>query len=141
MSGDAKRRFCDHCQLHVHNLSAMSGREREEFVTKSEGRTCIAYELRDDGSMVTPPRWPWLSGIQQAAAALLAASLPMFFSACTNRQVAGGISPPSSSRKLLGEAPNKPEPDPSAAKDRKEPRVGKMLLGTPPERPPEVKKD
>src|SRR5881394_4255743 len=35
MSGDAKQRFCDHCQLHVHNLSAMSTGEREQFIAAS----------------------------------------------------------------------------------------------------------
>lgn len=93
MSGDAKRRFCEHCQLHVHNLSSMTGSEREEFVAESKGRACIAYEVRGDGSMVTPSRWSRLSiplrRIQQAAAALLAACLPMLFSACATRQTMG----------------------------------------------------
>ncbi len=28
MTGDAKRRFCEHCRLHVHNLTAMDEAER-----------------------------------------------------------------------------------------------------------------
>src|SRR4051812_23738688 len=57
MRGDAKRRFCDQCQLHVHNLSAMSRRERDRFVQESGGRGCIAYQLRPDGTMMTPTFW------------------------------------------------------------------------------------
>src|SRR4051812_11090913 len=80
MRGDAKRRFCDHCQLHVHNLSAMSAAERERFVDASRGQACIAYELRGDGSMVTLSRWAWLlvpfQRARWAVAALVAAFVP-----------------------------------------------------------------
>src|SRR5436309_571232 len=80
MRGDGKRRFCEHCQLHVHNLSAMSAHEREQFEASSGGLLCIAYELRNDGSMVTPARWPWmrrpLERARWAVAALLATVVP-----------------------------------------------------------------
>ena len=93
MTGDAKRRFCEHCQLHVHNLSAMSSREREQFVSASGGHACIAYEFRPDGSMVTPSRWSWLllpfRRVQWSVAALIAAFLPFFFSACATRRTLG----------------------------------------------------
>ena len=86
MTGDAKRRFCEHCQRHVHNLSAMSACERQQFVTESAGRECITYELLSDGSMVTPSRWslrfPTLHRITFSAAAVLALLLPFLFSSC-----------------------------------------------------------
>ena len=56
-SGDAKRRFCEHCQLHVHNLSAMSKKERTKFVAESKGRTCIAYTHRPDGTLISEGFW------------------------------------------------------------------------------------
>jgi len=139
MSGDAKRRFCEHCQLHVHNLSAMSGREREELVAKSEGRLCIAYELRGDGSMVTPSRWSWLflplRRIQQAAAALLAACLPMVFSACATREVLGDAAPSTKERKLLGEAPTKASAETSTDENPDHLMVG-MIAPRDPEKKP-----
>jgi hypothetical protein len=133
MSGDAKRRFCEHCQLHVHNLSAMSERERGEFVAESGGKACIAYELRGDGSMVTPSRWSWLFAplrrFQQAGTALLAACLPMAFSACstTRKTTLGAPLPPrasadsksgmDSSTVSMGEmAPMDPLPPPAKKK-------------------------
>ena len=90
LHGGEQRRFCEECQLHVHNLSAMSSRERERFVARSgSGRQCIAYELRPDGSMVTPSWWsPLLRPFQRmqwAAMAFLAAVLPFAFSSCATR--------------------------------------------------------
>jgi hypothetical protein len=97
MSGDTNRRFCDECQLHVHNLSAMSRRERERFVIESEGKACVAYELRPDGTMVTPSFWrrflkPLLR-LQFSVCAVLAALLPFFFSACASRRTLGRVAP------------------------------------------------
>ena len=97
LSGDSKRRFCEQCQLHVHNLSAMTADEREHFVGESGGRQCISYELRPDGSMVTPSRWTWLlqplNRIQWAVVTLLAAVLPFLFSACAIRRTLGKPGP------------------------------------------------
>ena len=93
MTGDAKRRFCEHCQLHVHNLSAMAPGERVQFVAETRGRACITYELRADGTMVTSSRWDWVLRPLRAFAALLAALSPFAFSSCATRRLAG--SPPS----------------------------------------------
>lgn len=54
MNGDAKRRFCDHCQLHVHNLSALSDRDLSKFARRDQAnRICVTYTMRRDGTMVT----------------------------------------------------------------------------------------
>lgn len=131
MSGDAKRRFCEHCQLHVHNLSAMSDQERGEFVAKTQGHACISYELRSDGSMVTPRKWPRLLAplgrVQQVAAALLAACLPMVLSACTTRSRLGG------SIALPNEAEAK-------STDEKSSTLVGMMVFDPPKPPPARKK-
>lgn len=115
MSGNGKKRFCEHCQLHVHNLSAMSRRERDHFVAESGGRACIAYELRPDGSMVTPSRWRGmlrpLQRAQLALFAVLATLLPFFFSACASRRAVGEaprcIKAPPNGVPVLGEAPTR----------------------------------
>ena len=95
MTGDSQRRFCDHCQLHVHNLSAMSDRQRELFVSQTGGHACIAYELRADGSMVTPSRWVWLTSpvrnVTWRVIAILAALLPFLFSSCATRRTLGRV--------------------------------------------------
>ena len=95
MRGDSKRRFCDHCQLHVHNLSAMSEKDHEHFIATCGGHACIVYEVRSDGSMVTPSRWSWLllpfQRLRWSVAAVLAAFLPFLFSSCATRRTMGTL--------------------------------------------------
>ena len=53
ISGDERRRFCEHCNLHVYNLSDMPQVEAEAFVSQAEGRTCIRMYRREDGTVLT----------------------------------------------------------------------------------------
>src|SRR5437764_11180988 len=53
MTGDERGRFCDHCALNVYNLSAMSRKEAEELVRAQEGRLCIRFYKRRDGTLLT----------------------------------------------------------------------------------------
>ena len=99
LTGDDKRRYCDQCQLHVHNLSAMPAGERDRFVAESGGRLCIAYTQRVDGTMVTPSRWNWLGRIfrpvRWAVVSCLATALPFLFANCAARRTVGEALPPS----------------------------------------------
>lgn len=90
MQGDSKRRFCEHCQLHVHNLSAMSRRERDTFVADSGGKACIAYRLDSAGGMITSSFWrtatlPFRQP-KVAAMAVLSTLMPFLFSACSQTE-------------------------------------------------------
>lgn len=53
MSGDERARFCRHCKLNVYNLSDMTRDEAEAFVRQSEGRTCVRFYRRHDGTILT----------------------------------------------------------------------------------------
>ena len=53
MIGDDRVRHCSQCNLNVYNLSAMSGREAEELVSKREGRICVRFYRRKDGTVLT----------------------------------------------------------------------------------------
>ena len=53
MLGNDRSRFCGQCNLNVYNLSAMSRSEAEDFIARSEGRVCIRYYKRTDGSIIT----------------------------------------------------------------------------------------
>lgn len=53
MIGDDRVRHCSQCNLNVYNLSAMSGREAEELVSKREGRMCVRFYRRKDGTVLT----------------------------------------------------------------------------------------
>jgi hypothetical protein len=53
MVGDERVRFCGQCSLNVYNLSAMTKDDAERLVSQSEGRLCIRYYRRADGTILT----------------------------------------------------------------------------------------
>lgn len=78
---DIKKRFCDACKMHVHDLSTMTKREAKDLLAsdRTEG-LCVRY-LHDAGgevvfsdSLVRAKRF--------VAAAAVAIALPMSLTAC-----------------------------------------------------------
>jgi hypothetical protein len=55
MVGDEKRRFCEHCGLHVHNTTAMTQQEVLALVAEAGrgGRVCARLYKRADGTLLT----------------------------------------------------------------------------------------
>lgn len=53
MFGDERVRFCGQCQLNVYNLSEMTKSEAERLIMRTEGRLCVRYYQRRDGSIIT----------------------------------------------------------------------------------------
>ena len=53
MVGDERVRFCAQCSLNVYNLSGMTKREAERLVVQAEGRLCIRFYRRADGTIMT----------------------------------------------------------------------------------------
>lgn len=53
MFGDERKRFCGDCKLNVYNLSDMTRAEAENFLIAAEGRTCVRFYRRRDGSVLT----------------------------------------------------------------------------------------
>ena len=53
MIGTDRVRFCGQCNLNVYNLSSMSRAEAEAFISNNEGRLCVRYYRRRDGSILT----------------------------------------------------------------------------------------
>lgn len=116
LSGGEKQRFCEQCQLHVHNLSAMSPGERREFLAQPAERKCIAYVPRPDAVAVRPGMWMLLERLFtpfRAAATALASLLPFFLSSCASTTQP---EPPA-------------DPDTHASKQLRETEDGEMLLG------------
>lgn len=68
MVGDERVRYCDRCSLHVYNLSGMTRREAEAFVTNSEGRLCVRFYRRPDGTILTRNCPVGLSALRRRAA-------------------------------------------------------------------------
>src|SRR5436853_3942211 len=53
MIGNDQVRFCEHCNLHVTDLSSMTRHEAMRLVARSRGRLCVRYIQRIDGSVLT----------------------------------------------------------------------------------------
>ena len=53
MAGDGRVRFCSQCNLNVYNLSGMTRAEAEALLTKAEGRLCVRFYRRSDGTILT----------------------------------------------------------------------------------------
>ena len=53
MFGNERVRFCEQCQLNVYNLSEMSKAEAERLIGQAEGRLCVRFYRRRDGSIIT----------------------------------------------------------------------------------------
>ncbi|HEX7315272.1 MAG TPA: hypothetical protein VF297_15200 [Pyrinomonadaceae bacterium] len=68
MVGDERMRYCERCSLHVYNLSGMTRCEAEALVTNSEGRLCVRYYRRGDGTIITRNCPVGLSALKRRAA-------------------------------------------------------------------------
>ena len=131
MHGDDRSRFCEKCNLHVHNLSAMTSDAAERLVGERTDRICVAYAPTAGGTPITldyekrKRRFTWkltlLVGIFGAGAtawaqAVLFRTKPLPIAPPTLRGqvaapvVAGGISAP---RPPVG-MPGTPTPAPGS---------------------------
>ncbi len=53
MYGDARVRFCGQCNQNVYNLSAMTTEQAEDLILRTEGRLCVRFYRRADGTILT----------------------------------------------------------------------------------------
>src|SRR5882724_7806253 len=53
MVGNDQVRFCEHCTLSVHDLSAMTRQKAMRLVGNSRGRLCVRFEHGPDGRPIT----------------------------------------------------------------------------------------
>lgn len=53
MLGTERVRFCSQCNLNVYNLSSMKRSEAEALISSTEGRLCVRYYRRADGTILT----------------------------------------------------------------------------------------
>ena len=53
MIGTDRVRFCGQCSLNIYNLSAMTRDQAESLIAANEGRLCVRFYRRVDGSILT----------------------------------------------------------------------------------------
>ena len=82
MVGGERTRFCQQCSLNVYNLSGMTKREAEALITNTEGRLCVRFYRRADGTILTRNCPVGLSALKRrasrAARAVLSSVLTFF---------------------------------------------------------------
>jgi hypothetical protein len=70
MAGDGRVRFCSECARNVYNLSGMSRREAEALVRNTEGRLCVAFYRRADGTILSADCPVGLGGLKKRLVAV-----------------------------------------------------------------------
>jgi hypothetical protein len=79
MIGSERVRFCAQCNLNVFNLSDMSRLEAESLIARTEGRLCVRFYRRSDGSIMTQDCPVGLRAIQRRVSYLAKAILAAGF--------------------------------------------------------------
>ena len=85
MKGDERARDCSQCRLRVYNLSAMTRPEAESLLEEKEGKLCVRFFRRADGTVITQDcpvglravrlKFARMAGAAVALVAVLAAGL------------------------------------------------------------------
>ncbi len=126
MYGNDKVRFCGDCKLNVYNLSGMSRLEAENLLRSTEGRLCVRYFRRADGTVLTqdcPVGWRALkkrvSNLAAAACTLVLGLMSMIMLVVPNRseeQLMGELvpltTPTPTPTYFMGNISIKPSPTP-----------------------------
>lgn len=92
MHGDDRKRFCDMCTKHVHNVSELTEEQAHELLGSSDD-LCIQYAFDRSGEVMfadtTAPHWRLHRQVQGAKRLLAAAAiaLPLFACEPTNQPV------------------------------------------------------
>ena len=53
MHGTEAVRHCGQCKLHVYNISDMTRADAEAVIREHEGRLCVRFYRRHDGTLIT----------------------------------------------------------------------------------------
>jgi len=88
MPGNDQIRFCNQCQLSVYNLSAMTRKQAEELIAKTEGRLCTKLYRRADGTIITSDCPVGLRAVKRRVSRAASATLSAILGFITNQTVA-----------------------------------------------------
>jgi hypothetical protein len=150
MYGDERKRFCGDCKLNVYNLSGMTRYDAEHLLRMSEGKICVRYYQRRDGTILTqncPVGWAKVKQrISVTAGALFSVLVGLFAGLYSttffgrNSMIMGEVSMPVSigkpvSRPMMGNIAI-PAPTPRLTHSRDDAEVMGEVMGMPFNRAP-----
>jgi len=132
MYGNERVRFCDQCQLNVYNLSEMTKSDAERLIGNAEGRLCVRYYRRRDGSILTQNCPVGLRALKKRlsrVASALASTVLSFFAGLGVYGLLTGKELPSLGRqRVMGVMVQQVE---VGALPPSQPTMGKIAVGTP----------
>ena len=136
MVGNERVRFCARCSMNVYNLSGMTKGEAERLVVQAEGRLCIRFYRRADGTILTKNCPVGLRALRRRAARVATATASTALSFFAGLLAAAGLRerPPAPAAKIGAVEIEVASPKPVRIE---EPRVavgpaafeGEMVLG------------
>lgn len=91
MFGNERKRFCGECNLNVYNLSGMSKTEAENLLINAEGRVCVRFYQRADGTVLTqdcPVGW---AKVKQRTKVFATAALSLIVSLFSGLMIVSGF--------------------------------------------------
>lgn len=130
MIGSEQVRFCGLCKLNVFNLSGMSRLEAEALIARTEGRICVRFYRRFDGSIITQDCPVGLRAIQRRVSyltkAILAAGLTFLASIGLQSLIRGlsDLGPRSTTGIMV-------RPEPPVILSQSETDMGKVVIRSP----------
>jgi hypothetical protein len=139
MFGTDRKRFCGDCKLNVYNLSDMSRDEAERLILNSEGRLCVRFFRRADGTILTkncPVGWAAVKHRASRVATAVSSMIAGLFTGVLGFNLLS--SPPQSRYQTMGAIAvqtGMPEPNYpiqggiSAVDDLDRGAMGKMMVG------------
>jgi hypothetical protein len=91
MRGDERVRFCAQCSLNVYNLSDMTRREAEGLLARAEGRLCVRFYRRPDGTILTSNCPVGLRAIKRRVSKTVSAALSAVMGFFAGIGIAAGV--------------------------------------------------
>src|SRR5206468_3883776 len=89
MAGDDRARFCAQCQKHVYNLSEMTAEDASDLIRAKEGKLCVRFYQRADGTVLTADCPVGAAAVWRRAKRLTAAAVALLFAGVAMNNLAG----------------------------------------------------
>ena len=83
MYGDDRSRYCGECRLNVYNISGMTRVEAERLIASKEGRLCVRFYRRADGTVLTKDCPVGLAAVRRRVARVASAVAGFVFGILT----------------------------------------------------------
>ena len=112
MYGNDRKRFCSECKLNVYNLSGMTRDEAETLIMNAEGRLCVRFYRRTDGTVITkdcPVGW---ANVKQRTKVFAAAAASLLMALFTGVYFVSLLSKKSADIRVIATPFATPKPNP-----------------------------